>query len=612
MKKYNIFVLIVAACMAMGLGACSDILDRPNIDTPNDNSFWRNETDVRLFANGFITNYFIGYGVGWSPYYSYLRGYTFSDDVANLGQQRSFEDQVPATRESISEDVYALDDYSGPTWNFAWVRKANLFLKRLERMQQSGALSGEPLQHWTAVAKFYKAFAYARLVEVFGDVPYYPNYVESNDLDALYKDRDARELVMDSVYNLSKTVLATMRTSDGENTLNRYVAAGFISRWFLFEGTWQKYHKNDTERAKKYLQLAQDAAQMIINTGKYRIDAPVRELFGSQNLNGNKECLLYQHFDATTGVTHCIAAWSNGIETTTGVNLDFLKSVICADGKPYTRSEVAGSDSLNLSNLLRSRDPRFEACFVDRLVTTSSTLMCSDKFIDRLALTLPTAELQKHPEYISNTNTNDAPVMRYGEVLLNWIEAKAELATLGGPAVSQADIDLSINALRDRPLDATAKAKGLKNTAHMMLSDITADFDPNRDQTVDPLLWEIRRERRLEMLFEHSRLLDLKRWHKLEYMDNDKHPDTMVGPWVDFSKELPASLKAGSTQVRKADGTVVTYNGSNAADMVGYYLPTGAKPRNSFTDRVYMAPVGLQQIQAYKQRGKTLTQTKGW
>ena len=46
-----------------------------------------------------------------------------------------------------------------------------------------------------------------------------------------------------------------------------------------------------------------------------------------------------------------------------------------------------------------------------------------------------------------------------------------------------------------------------------MLSDITADFDPDRDKgnlvagdyEVDPLIWEIRRERRMEFVYEHSR-----------------------------------------------------------------------------------------------------------
>ena len=87
--------------------------------------------------------------------------------------------------------------------------------------------------------------------------------------------------------------------------------------------------------------------------------------------------------------------------------------------------------------------------------------------------------------YGSMTNTNDAPVMRYSEVLLNWIEAKAELATLGGAAVTQADIDKTINKIRNRPLDAEAIEKGVQKTAPMSLA--TLPDDPARDADVHHL-----------------------------------------------------------------------------------------------------------------------------
>ena len=273
---------------------------------------------------------------------------------------------------------------------------------------------------------------------------------------------------------------------------------------------------------------------------------------------------------------------------------------------------MAGAGNFGIKNMTLTRDPRFEASFIDTVNPSSSTMVYQDKFIDRAAIAMTSAERATHPEYNSSTNTNDAPVIRYAEVLLNWIEAKAELARMGEEAVTQADIDASINVLRDRPLDATAQAKHLSKTAHMQLSDINAGFDPDRDPTVDPLIWEIRRERRLEMVFEHSRLLDLKRWKKLEYMDNDKYPDTMLGCWIDFNNEYTTYLEKGSTQVKKADGTVVTYDGTNAADMVGFFVPLSVAKRNPFLDRVYMSPVGYQQINAYKQRGHTLTQTVGW
>ena len=235
------------------------------------------------------------------------------------------------------------------------------------------------------------------------------------------------------------------------------------------------------------------------------------------------------------------------------------------------------------------------------------------KFIDRNALTLD--KPGNVAMYGSNTNTNDAPVIRYAEVLLNWIEAKAELG-----AVTQDDLDKSVNQLRRRPLDATAEAKGIKNTVDMKLADITADFDPARDPDVSPILWEIRRERRMEFVYEYSRLHDLRRWKKLDYMSNYSttgmpYTDNMLGPWVDLAKDVPSYVEKGQIGKRtimKEDGTVVTFDGTNAPDMVGYYVPQNASPRDVFTDRNYLAPIGEQQINEYKMKGFTLTQTKGW
>ncbi|MCH5683444.1 hypothetical protein LWM68_03610 [Niabella sp. W65] len=46
--------------------------------------------------------------------------------------------------------------------------------------------------------------------------------------------------------------------------------------------------------------------------------------------------------------------------------------------------------------------------------------------------------------------------------------------------------------------------------------------------------------------------------------------------------------------------------------MVGYWVVENASNRLDFNDRVYLSPVGLQQINEYKERGYTLTQTTGW
>jgi hypothetical protein len=612
MKKYSIILLI-----SLVIGGCEDFLDRPQLTDMNDNTYWTNENNLRLFANGFYTNYFVGYNSGFGVDYAPLRGYTFSDDLTSTGKQASFETQPPASRATTSETAAWLTTYAGPQWDFAWVRKANLFLDRVDKMKGAHITDAEH-QHWSAVARFFRGFEYSRLVSVFGNVPYYDHVASDGELSELYKDRDDRTFVMDKVYDDFVYVLDNMRLSDANNSqyLNRYIAAGFISRLMLFEGTWQKYHLGNTTKAKQYLELAVRAGDVVIQSGKWSFGSNFRALFGSENLAGNPEILMYRQYDGALTVTHAIASYSNITESQTpAVNLDLIKAFIARDGKPYQVSTVPNADKLDIATMQVTRDSRFEATFWDVPRTQSATLIYSDKFIDRVG---PTYAGGTYPaQYGSSTNTNDAPVMRLAEVVLNWVEAKAELETVGGVSVTQTDLNASINAIRNRPLDAAAIAKGVVKTSPLLISAIPSD--PDRDPSVSPLLWEIRRERRMEFVFEHVRLLDIKRWKKLDYMDGNSNPEILLGPWVDFPAEKAAKTvdylvpsKVNILKVKKLDGTIVTYNGTNAANMVGFYIPENISNRDAFTDRVYLAPVGNNEITQYAEKGFTLTQTDGW
>jgi len=153
MKKYLSILLI-----AFVLGSCDDFLDRPQLTQMNDDTYWTTESNLRLFANGFYTNYFVGYNSSFTVDYAPLRGYTFSDDLTSTGKQANFETQAPAGRASTSEGAAWLSGYAGPTWNFAWVRKANLFSERIERMKTSSLLKDEEYLHWSAVARFFRGF----------------------------------------------------------------------------------------------------------------------------------------------------------------------------------------------------------------------------------------------------------------------------------------------------------------------------------------------------------------------------------------------------------------------------------------------------------------------
>lgn len=252
LNKHIIAVLLSAT----GLVSCNkDLLDRSETTKVIDAEFWRNQTDVRLYANDFYTNFFVGYNSGFGVAFAPLRGYNWADDFTSEGTQASFESTVPTTRGSSSATTEMLTQYSGPSWNFYWVRKANVMLNRLENKAKPN-LSQEEYNHWTAVAKFFRAFEYARLVGVFGDVPYFDAEVDPKDFDTMYKARTPRTEVMDKVYDDCKFVLENMRVDDGKGYIGRYAAAALISNWMLFEGTWEHYHNVDKTRAKKFLELA--------------------------------------------------------------------------------------------------------------------------------------------------------------------------------------------------------------------------------------------------------------------------------------------------------------------------------------------------------------------
>lgn len=607
------YTLQIATSFILLFSACNkNVLDRPELTKVVDSEFWKNESHLRLYANNFYVNYFVGYNSAWGVAYAPLRGYNFSDDFTSEGKQSSFETTVPNGRGETTSTPTMLTLYSGPNWNFYWVRDANVMIDRLENHSKA-LLDEETFNHWMAVGRFFRGFEYARLVGVFGDIPYFDSPVASTDFETMYKPRDDRGFVMDKVYEDFKFVLANMRLNDGVQQVNRYVAASFISSLMLFEGSWLHYHNVDKDRAKKYLELAVSAANIVMESGKWSFGKDFKSLFASENLAGHPEVIFHRTYDESLKITHHIASYSNGYEgQDRGANLDLLKNFICVDGEVWQNSSVGGANSFKLKDLAVTRDPRFEATFMDIVNTASSTLAYAYKFAGREALQYIGGVYP--PKWGSNTNTNDAPVVRLAEVVLNWLEAKQILADFyGGAAVTQADLDKSINAIRKRPLDDVATAKGVKLTASLKLGSLPND--PKRDSDVSELMWEIRRERRMEFVYEHTRLNDLRRWKKLNYMNLSPNSDHALGPWVDFPNEMPTRLSTAYINVLKvmnASGDIITYNGANNDKMVGFYYIPRFENRTDFTDRVYLAPVGINQIQQYADFGFTLKQTKGW
>jgi len=121
--------------------------------------------------------------------------------------------------------------------------------------------------------------------------------------------------------------------------------------------------------------------------------------------------------------------------------------------------------------------------------------------------------------------------------------------------------------------------------------------DPDRDPSVPSLIWEIRRERRVELIMEGFRYNDVRRWKKLEYVDQVINKDANRGAYIKRS-DYP-----------KSTGVMIE---NNAAE--GYIQPVQnvASFRIFYNPRVYLAPIGPDQIRLYKDNGVDLKQNPGW
>lgn len=654
MKK--IFNIALAVAAALTLVSCEGFLDRSSKTTMNDENYWSSEDNLRMFVNGGFTNYFVGNYSGWSAGYdSAVRGdgsdYTeWSDDIMYSSSQ--IENYVAATSfdgYTTGESLTFLIRSQSCKWNFGWVRKWNLMIKRVDAMKEEGKLTDEAYKHWMGVARFFRAYEYSRLVQSFGDMPYFDEPIEPTDFETQFKPRDSRVLVMTKCMEDYKYAIENVRVDDGNNNVNKGVVGTIGSRFMLFEGTWEKYHKTPNGTPNAFLQAAVDLAGAVMNLGKYSCDASFKDLFGSEKKVGN-EAIVYRSYSAAVSVRHCTSTYCMPQYGQGGyATFNHLESWICTDGKVRATSTVANKDSWRVQDMRITRDPRFEATFYDEPNSSGGGTLFTWKFIDRFG-----------PEYYyANQNSGAAipakyggasneighPVVRYAETLLNWIEAKAELGD-----VSQADLDKSINVIRKRPLDATQTELGCQQTAPLTLAlaEENAANDPQYNDDVykttlafkngfaapKPILWEIRRERRMEFFDEYKRATDIRRWGEIERLNNATNPKTTYGVWLEASelgenkaeyggdKSNPKYFGAFHKQFTLTAATVMhtTKDGvnftdyapvaedgkivsSNLSEMSGFARPSSFKPRvRTITERDYLLPVPQTVINQYKEK----------
>lgn len=588
--KINLNILSAGLLLAtaVSFSSCDDFLTRDPQDTVTDvPSFWNNEENLRTSFLDYYTYFFPGYRSTWE------RADNFAEtNVADWTDDNAQEVATLFTKVAPTSDA--------GNWNFKKVRNMNLLLSRI----QSSTLGEEAKNHWSGVARLFRAMEYAKLVQKFGDVPYYDAVVGSTDNEQLYRARDPRTTVMDKVNEDLAFACANIRVNDGTKglTVNRAVAQGFASRIMLFEGTWQKYHANNTAKAAEYLKAAKDYAAALMQTNAYSIAPSYKSLTTSEDLAGNPEIIMYRSYVENV-VMHSLMSFQNTEMEMSSPSRSFIDAFLTKNGLPIHQAGNTDYKGKEYAKEIQNRDPRL-ADNIDeesglRLNGVAAVYAASGYYANRYV----NKDLINKPGGMSNTNTTDAPVMKLNEVMMNYIEAAAELADLGQYTLTQADFDKTINAIRDRQSTKMPHVTLAGNALKVNGVEIN---DPDRDATVKPILWEIRRERRVELAYEGLRFNDLRRWGKLEYADMVKNKKLNMGAWINKA-DYPENAEA------LAKITLCDENGNIVTGNEGYIMPiTEVAKMRVMADKDYLYPIPVDQITMYETHGFKLTQNPGW
>lgn len=504
MKLKNIILL----AFIIGTVASCDVTDKDPIDSLTDKTYWKSADDLKLYANGLYNNLS-------SP---------------NVGK-----DNVSDNCVTTNYSTYLYDELTVPStasdagWTWENVRACNFFLNRYDVVEGVD----EEINKYVAEVRFFRGLDYYNKIKRFGDVPYYDKDLQTDDIDELYKPRDSRDFVLEKIIeDMEYAILWLPENGQAESgRLTKDAARTQLARIALYYGTYKKYHNEGTSpTAEELLQKAADLTQEIIESGNYEIvkgsDSGSGQMpfenyplyysnqFVQEDLTANKEAILIRVYKKGV-LTH--ETGRDAGEKGAGLSKDFVESFLCIDGKPISVSDkYLGDETLDIE--IKNRDPRIYQ-IIDNW-NKPYTVINNERQVNVLQSVDGNVGVTGYPcvkfrsplqeQQEARQTTYDWFVYRFAEVLLIHAEAKAELGVC-----TQEVLDKTINQLRDRV-----------EMPHLTMSPVQ-DLNPvDYGYSLNSLLYEIRRERRIELIEEGFRLDDIKRWNATKLFEN---PKTILG-----------------------------------------------------------------------------------
>lgn len=536
---YTVLGLLFSSC-------ADDFLDRAPISEITPANYLTDETHLSAYT---IACY--GPTNGWNI------GDPDTDSQAAIGYSHMFapgEWKVPA---------------SGG-WSFSSLYNYNYFLETVVPRYHRGQITGNEsnIKHYLGEMYFFRAMFYFDNLKTYGDFPIITK-VLADDREVLTdaskrhpRTEVARFILsdLDSAINLMKTV-----SPDGrKNRLSRLVALQFKSRVALYEGTFLKYFNGTAfvpngpgwpGKTKNYhsgfnfqsgsisgeiaffldeaMEAAKEVADQVGLVENNQImkqtlsdpSNPYNEMFSSEDMSGFEEVLMWKDFDSSLGISTYAGKSFYGGNFGVGLTRGMVESFMMKNGLPiYAEgSGYQGDDSLQ--SIPVNRDNRL-ALFLKVPGQVKALYNTPVVVYEGVPDILANHEHQKYTTgyahrkglNLDNNQNNDGRStqgeisFRAVEAYLNYIEACYERhGSLDDKAVDYWR-KIRRRAGVDEDFQKTIHATDLAREA---IGDWAVYSAGN---FVDPVLFNIRRERRCELMGEGLRAMDLRRWRSMDQL----------------------------------------------------------------------------------------------
>ena len=473
-------------------------------------------------------------------------------------------------------------------YDYRGIARANTVLYSLEKTKES--LSDATVRQYTGEAKFFRATFYMYLINLFGDVPFYTDYIT---LEEAYNiGRTVRYLILDQIYKDFDDAAEALPVSyTGTQRVTRGAALAMKARAALLMNDWK---------------TCATSAKACMDLGVYSLHPDYRELFLSKTktspeyifvLPCSNELANHSYGEAAT---RSFYPRNNGGTSVAQPSWELFFAYPCTDGK-----SVEDSPLYDPANPFKNRDPRlseitvpFDEVFMDyvynprpsasqtKQVSTDKMVKNNDSRVNSKDCSYNGLILKKYvdEEWIDDRLT-DTPqrILRYADVLLMYAESKMEMNE-----IDQSVFD-ALNSIRARAykcgIAETGKYPAITETNQTALRRI------------------IRNERRCELAWENRRWFDLIRWRICEpcltapiygLPANDKiKANEATGYWI-WPKDFRPHMRADTT--------------IDLSDIENYPNYYQINVQRAFNPRQYLFPI------PQKERGSCpmLTQNPGY